>query len=230
MVYKFFRQKLAPSLARCLLCGGTSGESGICSACTAELPLLGNGCRHCALPVAAARNSICASCLKRPPACTKITAAWQYAYPINHLIQRFKYHRDLAAGHSLIQLAARQLGPPREAPDLLTPVPLHWRRYWQRGYNQAQLIASGLGEDWRLPVALRLLRKTTSTQTQSQLNRNQRQKNLSESFAVHGQIQGAHIGLVDDVVTTGATLEAITERLLDAGAKKVSAFVLARTP
>ncbi|WNZ56765.1 ComF family protein [Microbulbifer sp. MKSA007] len=230
MVYKLFSRKLAQSLARCLLCGGASGEVGICSACTQELPALGRSCRYCALPLAAAKDNICAACLQRPPALKKISAAWQYAYPINHLIQHFKYHRDLAAGHSLIQLAARQLGPPEDMPDILTPVPLHWRRYWQRGYNQAQLIASGLGQYWCLPVDLQLLRKTTSTKTQSQLSRNQRLKNLSDSFAVRGEISGAHIGLVDDVVTTGATLEIITRQLLTAGAKQVSAFVLARTP
>ncbi|AWF79702.1 ComF family protein [Microbulbifer sp. A4B17] len=230
MVYKFFNKNLAQSLTCCMLCGGASGEFGICSACTGELPVLNCGCRYCALPLAAAKNSICAGCIQRPPAYTKISAAWQYAFPINHLIQRFKYHRDLAAGDSLTQLAARQLWPPEDTPDLLTPIPLHWRRYWQRGYNQAQLIASGLGRHWDIPVELRLLRKTTSTKTQSQLSRNQRLKNLSESFTVRREIQGAHIGLVDDVVTTGATLEATTRQLLAAGAKKVSAFVLARTP
>ncbi|MCO1334702.1 ComF family protein [Microbulbifer sp. OS29] len=229
MVYKRLSNCLARSLARCLLCGARAGDGGVCSACSQELPQLGNACVLCALPIATPGSS-CPSCLQRPPPFAKVSAAWQYAYPVNHLIQRFKYHRDLAAGHSLAQLAAQQLGAPQQIPDLLAPVPLHWLRYWQRGYNQAQLIASAMGQHWQLPVEPRLLRKTSRTKTQSQLRRAQRLNNLLDSFTVRREIRGLHIGLVDDVLTTGATLEAVTHKLLEAGAKQVSAFILARTP
>ncbi|WP_444920844.1 ComF family protein [Microbulbifer sp. CnH-101-G] len=229
MVYSLMPSLLTRHLARCLLCGDRADEFGICTSCTRELPYLGQACESCALPLASSAR-LCPSCLRQPPHCQRVQAAWQYAYPVNQLIQRFKYQRDLAAGHSLAQLAATVITPCSDPPNLLVPIPLHWRRYWQRGYNQAQLIAAELGRRWQLPVRPRLLRKTGATRTQSQLRRQQRLRNLLQSFALRESVEGMHIGLVDDVLTTGATLEAAAQRLKEAGARKVSAFVLARTP
>ncbi|WKD50095.1 ComF family protein [Microbulbifer spongiae] len=229
MVYHSLSALLSHNLAQCLLCGDRAGESGLCTPCAAELPRLGNACETCAQPLPSAAR-YCPDCLRQPPHLSGVRAAWQYAYPVNQLIQRFKYRGDLAAGHSLVQLAAQVMEPAAERPDLLAPIPLHWRRYWRRGYNQAQLIAAGLGRHWQLPVRPRLLRKVVATQTQSQLRRPQRLRNLLQSFALRENVGGCHVGLVDDVLTTGATLEAAAQKLLLAGAGKVSAFVLARTP
>ncbi|MFA0812310.1 ComF family protein [Microbulbifer epialgicus] len=168
--------------------------------------------------------------MREPPQYSGVRATWHYAYPISQLIQRFKYHSDLAAGHTLAQLTAQAIEPVEDRPDLLAPIPLHWRRYWQRGYNQSQLVAAELAKQWQLPLRPRLLRKIAATQTQSQLRRHQRLRNLLQNFAVREPVEGLHIGLVDDVLTTSATLEAATQKLLEAGATRVSAFILARTP
>ncbi|WP_323845771.1 ComF family protein [Microbulbifer magnicolonia] len=233
MVYRpitqFLSGAVVPRLARCLLCGESAGDSGLCAACCAGLPFLHGACARCALPLAGAAGS-CAHCLQHPPSFASASAAWHYAFPIGQLVQRFKYHRDLTAGHSLARLAALHIEPQAERPDLLVPVPLHWRRYWRRGYNQAQLIAAEFAHQWQIPVANRLLRKRRASETQQQLKRAQRLRNLQRSFAVHGTVDGLHIGLVDDVITTGATLEAAARALLDAGARRISAFALARTP
>jgi len=228
MVYRIFSSLLNRNLAQCLLCGGRADNYGICFACAEELPTLQNACEICALPLVAPAR-FCPACLRQPPYYSEVQAAWHYAYPVNQLIQRFKYCGDLIAGHSLAQLAAKIMDA-RQRPDLLSPIPLHWRRYWQRGYNQAQLVAEELGRQWQLPVHPRLLRKVSATQTQSQLKRSQRLRNLLDSFALCEGVEGLHIGLVDDVLTTGATLEAAAQKLLEEGAAKVSAFVLARTP
>ncbi|GAA5445920.1 hypothetical protein Misp06_04127 [Microbulbifer sp. NBRC 101763] len=230
MVYRIISPLfITRNLAQCLLCGDRAGDYGICPACIEDLPFLENACETCALPLLPP-SQLCPACLRQPPHYSRVRAAWHYAYPINQLIQRFKYHGDMAAGHSLAQLAAQALKPANQGPDLLVPIPLHWRRYWQRGYNQAQLVAAELGKQWQLPVRPRLLRKFGATQTQSQLRRNQRLRNLLHSFSVDENVERLHIGLVDDVLTTGATLEAAALKLLEAGATKVSAFILARTP
>lgn len=157
-------------------------------------------------------------------------ACWYYAYPIGQLIQRFKYHKDFVAGEFLAQLAAERLQPQCHTPEVLVPIPLHWRRQWRRGYNQAQLVAAVFSRQWHIPLAMSLLRKPRPSSAQQELKRHWRLKNLRQSFYAHAQVQGLHIGLVDDVITTGATLEAATQTLLNAGAKKVTAYALARTP
>lgn len=229
MVYKHLSHLLSRGLARCVLCAaGPAEPHGVCAPCRGELPYLHSACRRCALPLPQPADA-CANCLQQPPAFASARAAWHYAFPVGQLIQRFKYHRDLTAGHSLALLAAAQIRPV-DPPDLLAPIPLHWRRYLTRGYNQAQLLAAEFGRQWNIPVKPRLLHKHTATGTQQQLKRGQRLRNLRDSFRVRGTPGGLHIGLVDDVITTGATLEAAARCLLEAGAARVSTFALARTP
>ncbi|WP_245720701.1 ComF family protein [Microbulbifer yueqingensis] len=220
---------LSRRLALCLLCHGPAGnEAGICRACAAELPVLGSACPRCALPLPTA--AACPGCLRRPPAIGAARCAWHYAYPVAQLIRRFKHDGDLAAGHSLGLLAARQLRPVEPLPDLLVPVPLHWRRRWQRGFNQAELVAEALGRAWQLPVGRRVMCRIRAGASQQALDRRQRLANLRDSFSVRGKVQGLRIGLVDDVITTGATLDAAAAALLDSGALSISAYALARTP
>ncbi|MFD1217040.1 ComF family protein [Microbulbifer celer] len=223
------------TFSRCLLCHtGTDVDCGICSACRDDLPHLGHACRLCAEPLATTTDRHCPRCLQQPPPFAHSSACWFYAYPVAQLIQHFKYHRDLVAGRTLAEVAAGPLSPTGERPDLLVPVPLHWRRQLSRGYNQAQLIAGIFGGHWQIPVDSRALRKTSATGSQQQLKRRERLRNLSRSFSVPARaqprLQGLHIGLVDDVITTGATLEAASRTLLEAGVRIVSTYALARTP
>lgn len=227
-------QLLDRSLTRCLLCGaGGQIHAGICPPCRGDLPVIHHACAQCALPLEDTCDLICPRCLQQPPPQSRSHAYLNYAYPVAQLIQRFKYRRDFAAGRTLAELAAKHIGPllpASERPDLLVPVPLHWRKQLSRGYNQAQLIAEILGRHWQIPVDHRVLRKVTQTGSQQQLRRSQRLKNLARSFAASSRVEGLHIGLVDDVITTGATVEAATQSLLHAGAIRVSAYALARTP
>ncbi|MCK7596631.1 ComF family protein [Microbulbifer sp. CAU 1566] len=222
-------------LARCLLCGSAEEvRFGTCSPCHQDLPALGHACQRCALPLAEATDRQCGGCLQQPPPQACSHACWYYAYPVAQLIQRFKYQRDFTAGRTLAELAAFQLAPQikdEQRPDLLVPVPMHWRKQlFERGYNQAQLIADILGKHWHIPLDNRALRKITATDSQQKLRRTQRRKNLTHSFVAHPRVRGLHIGLVDDVITTGATQEAAAQSLLDAGATRVSSYALARTP
>lgn len=120
-----------------------------------------------------------------------------------------------------------------ERPDFLVPTPVHWRKRWQRGFNQTEILAQKLGSSLQLPV-VHALRQTRYHEPQKELGRQQRQKNLRQSLAINARfsplIRGAHIALVDDVVTTTATARALSELLIKAGAQQVDIWALARTP
>ncbi|WP_237059331.1 ComF family protein [Microbulbifer sediminum] len=228
MVYRLISHFLSRRLALCLLCQAPAGNAaGICTSCAAELPQLGCTCPRCARPLPV--TATCPQCLRHPPAFDAAHCAWHYAYPVAQLVRRLKDHGDMAAAHSLTLLAAERLRPD-VPPDILVPVPLHWRRYWQRGFNQAQVIAARLGHHWQLPVDTGALRRLRSGPSQQQLNRSQRLRNLEGCFAAHRRVEGLRIGLVDDVMTTGATLEAAARSLRQAGALSICTFAMARTP
>ena len=231
IVKQLLERALDRSLAVCVLCRGSDDvHAGICAPCEMELPPIGHACSRCALPLANPTDHQCARCLQKPPPQNHSQTCWYYAYPVAQMVQRFKYRRDLAAGRTLAELAAQRLQPGSERPDLLVPIPLHWRKQLSRGYNQAQLIADTLGQQWRIPVDTRALRKVALTDSQQALRRSERLKNLSHSFTAHPRVGGLHIGLVDDVITTGATIEVASRSLLDAGVTRVSVYALARTP
>ncbi len=119
---------------------------------------------------------------------------------------------------------------PAEEPDCLIPVPVSARRLRERGYNQALLIARSLGKTLNVPVKARHLLKTLETGRQAELSASQRQDNLASAFVCVGDVEGLHVGLVDDVLTTGATLSVCEQTLLQAGAASVSRWVAFRTP
>ncbi len=120
---------------------------------------------------------------------------------------------------------------PLATPDTIIAIPLHWRRYWQRGFNQSELLANSLSRQLKIPLVKALTRCRSTTMQQS-LNAEQRQRNLHNAFAVTKPelIQGRRIALVDDVMTTGATATEVARTLLSAGAGEVHIWVLARTP
>ena len=233
-----FARWLWPS--RCLVCSA-AGERrrDLCAACAAGLPWLAVACRHCALPLAETTGpthpAICGACLRgAPPVLTEAHAACFYRAPLDRLLPRFKFHRDLAAGRLLAQLMAARLGPLAvqwSAPATLVPVPLHWRRLRQRGYDQALELARPLAAMLGLPLATDALERARHTDPQSTLAADRRRANLRDAFRVGARTAlPAHVVLVDDVMTTGATLQAAAVALRAAGVARVDAWVCARVP
>ncbi|WP_225318671.1 ComF family protein [Cellvibrio sp. KY-GH-1] len=230
-LYGFINQ-LIPN--HCLLCGDTLGESLICTHCHEQLPHLEAFpflCSCCALPLKSAAP-FCGHCLERKPAFSRSCIAFSYEHPLDFLIHQFKYRRQLTSGKLLGEMLAdtcRQA----ERPDFLVPAPIHWRKRWRRGFNQTELLARQVGKLLQLPV-VDALRQTRYHESQKDLGRKQRQKNLRQSLALRNKfkarVEGAHIALVDDVVTTAATARALSELLLKAGAQRVDIWALARTP
>ena len=178
------------------------------------------------MPVAGA----CGDCLRKPPALTHTRAVFVYGFPLDRLVPRFKFHRDLAAGRLMAGLMAGTLASaPR--PDAIVPVPLHVHRMRQRGYDQALELARPLAASLGLPLRTDLLQRVRATAPQSELDADQRQRNVARAFVVpSGALPPPHVTLVDDVMTTGATLQAAARTLLKAGVMRVDAWVCARVP
>ena len=216
--------------AHCLACGGR-GEAGrdLCAACHAALPWLQVACPRCALPLPTPAEA-CGECLRNPPALDAIHAAFLYAPPLDRLLPRFKFHGDLAAGRLLAALM-RETAPrfPRNA--VIVPIPLHRKRLRTRGYDQALELAKPLAATCGLPLRDDLLHRARATAAQSRLHADQRKRNLRNAFEVDASIAlPACAVLIDDVMTTGATLHAAAKALRKAGVAHVEAWVCARVP
>lgn len=221
--------------APCLLCGLASADYRLlCPECDAALPRLSQQpyvCSCCALPLAS-DASLCGKCLRKPPAFSQSSIAFRYDHPLDSLIQQFKYRRQLSSGKLLARLLADTCRH-SEHPDFLVPVPMHWRKRWQRGFNQSELLAYWVGKALEIPV-LPACKQIRHHHSQKGLGRRERLKNQRQAFApntaVTHQLANKHIALVDDVVTTTATARALSELLLKAGARRVDIWALARTP
>jgi len=223
------RLSLALFPPRCLLCGEPGGGGlDLCQPCNRNLPWLGVACRRCALPLPASETAgICGACQRGRSPLQQVRAAFLYQAPLNALVLRFKFHRDLSAGRLLAMLMAQALAG-AERPQALVPVSLHLGRLRQRGYDQSLELAKPLGRALQLPVCT-LLQRRHATAPQSELDQAARRRNLRSAFTVAGSVP-AHVALVDDVMTTGATAQAAARALHRAGATRVDAWVVARVP
>lgn len=219
----------------CLLCDERCQSEPLCSACEADLPWLDGRCLVCAVPLPS-RGLVCGECLKRPPAFDHVEVPWRFAFPVDALISRFKHQAHWPYGRLLGERLAHHLqhayadGLPR--PDALLPVPLARRRLRQRGFNQAQMLAQWLSRALAITLEARTLERLIDTPPQQQLDAATRRRNLRQAFALSGEaaVSGRHLALVDDVLTTGATAEALASLLKRAGAARVDVYCLARTP
>jgi len=215
---------------RCVLCGGPSGAICICTGCRKDLPWHGPQCSRCGLPLGSDRDEICGACIRKPPPFTRTVCPLRYDFPADRLVQAFKFRRQLAAGRVISHLlceAVKLLDI--RLPDMLIPVPLHRWRMFRRGFNQAGEIAAYAGRMFQVQVQAGALRRRRNTPAQSGLSRKERGKNLYRAFDWHGGVKpGRHVALVDDVMTTGATLTGCAGVLKSAGAKRVDVWVAAR--
>lgn len=216
---------------QCLLCGfpSTTGID-LCRVCRGDLPEPGPCCRGCALPLPVEAGDHCGACLRRPRRFAAARTRYPYAEPADQLVQALKFARRPAAARVMATLMAEC--PPPDPGDgrVLVPVPLHWRRRWQRGFDQAVLLSRHLGRLTGIPVAERRLQRHRATAAQSGLDRRRRARNTARAFRWRGGAAPRHLILVDDVMTSGATLEAAAAVCLAAGARRVDVWVFARTP
>ncbi len=235
-----FGQQLLSS--QCLLCTGPLGDSALpnlCGGCLYDLPFIDSQqrCKICGLSLPGSGEH-CGQCLHQPPNFSHSHIPFSYQYPLDGIIQGFKYRRHLASGELLGKLLAdylehcHQENPNWQVPDLIIPTPMHWLRRWKRGFNQADLLAGILAKQLGIPLASKLVRRHKQAPSQQGLSRDQRQRNLRNAFAISRPelVAGKHIALVDDVVTTTATARELSRLLRKAGATDVQLWALARTP
>lgn len=213
--------------ADCVLCG--AAESGeVCADCTAALQRVGNACPRCAA-VLCAFDEPCGACLRHPPAFDAARCAFTYRFPLERLVARYKYGGDVAIGKWLAsQLANAVMNEP--PPDLLVVPPLARERMHERGFNQALEIAKAVGRRLGLRVDAHVVRRARESAPQASLTRRERLANLRGAFRCDARLDGLDIAVVDDVMTTGATAEAMALALKAAGAARVRIWAVARTP
>ena len=214
----------------CLLCGAPGGHGmDLCAACAAELPRNRACCARCALPLPVPA-ALCGACQRRAPPWQAAWAPFRYGWPLDRLESRFKFGRDLAAGRVLAMLWQREPAPLPE-PELLLPVPLHRARLRRRGYNQALELAKPLACHLGVPLRHDVLQRLRSTDAQTELDAAARRRNVRGAFTVReGIALPPHVAVLDDVMTTGATLAECSRVLKRAGVRRVDVWALARAP
>ncbi|HVY64939.1 MAG TPA: ComF family protein [Gammaproteobacteria bacterium] len=209
----------------CPACGGTT-HGGFCATCAAELPRVADPCSRCGLARPVARCPRAGA----PWHVGAVIAPYSYAEPLDHYVLALKYTGARALGRAFGLLLAPHVRHARPDVDALVAVPLHPTRLRQRGYNQAVEIARTLGRELGLPLQLRGIERLRAGPSQTSGSATQRRASVAAAFRVTRDVTGRRIGIVDDVLTTGATVNALAGALLAAGAAGCVAVAAARTP
>ncbi len=216
----------------CPACGGNT-EAGeiLCAGCVQTLPRSGPACPRCATPYDhPVLAHECGTCQQHPPAYDRCVALFHYGPPIDHFVRRLKFHRELSIATVLGEWLAERLQDTAPLPDVILPIPLHATRLRERGYNQALEIAKPVAQQLGAPINRHALLRLHATAAQSDLPLEDRRRNVRGAFAVRAgnDLAGLHVALVDDVMTSGSTVQAAARCLRQAGASEISVWVVAR--
>lgn len=186
-------------------------------------------CPQCALPTF--NGDHCGICLQHPPAFDRTLTALRYAYPLDRLLQQFKYQQQLSSGKLLSTLVLPYLAPllEEDRPDVMIAMPMHVNRLQQRGFNHALELAKHLHQSLRIPLEIEGCMRIMDTPSQAGMDMKTRTRNLRGAFASEKRWQGQHVMIIDDVMTTGASMHAVAHVIKRAGARQITALVLART-
>ncbi|ANQ85983.1 putative competence protein F [Azoarcus olearius] len=211
----------------CFLCGAPAAGRAICTACEAELPgAPAQACPCCAVPVASGGR--CGECLQHPPAFDSTVALFAFAFPVDRMVHALKYRHRLGLADYFAAVALRRGLPPDI--DMVLPMPLHPARLAERGFNQSVEIARPLARALGVGLELSALKRVRNIPTQSGLSREERQRNVRGAFDSATDLRGRCVLVLDDVMTTGATLSEAARILKRRGAERVDNLVIARTP
>ena len=214
-----------------MLCMATDGGHwGICQHCFSDLPWHhSNRCPQCALP--SFGNAICGHCLAASPDFDSTHAPLKYEYPLDRMLQRYKYGHNLAMADTFANLLIESFEhmPDTPRPDLIIPMPLHPQRLKERGFNQSLEIARILAGRLDIRLDTKSCTRIKLSPPQASLPLKERVKSMKGAFRCSESLQGLRVALLDDVMTTGASLNALAKTVKAAGAAHVECWVLART-
>lgn len=223
---RFARQAAGALLpTSCLLCGSDAAGQLLCLACQDDLPNLPSAlCPLCNEQTT--HSERCGACLKDTPFFDRTTARFRYDFPVDRIIHALKYGHQLAVANWLAKQMAESMN--KDDLDLIIPMPLHPSRLRERGFNQSAEIARYLGNRLELPVDRSALHRIRATPPQAELPVRERQRNVRGAFECHSDFRGRHLLLIDDVMTTGATLNECARVLKLHGARRITVAVAAR--
>jgi ComF family protein len=210
----------------CLLCASkVQGELGLCADCLQSLPTAPKpSCPQCGLNT---KGEVCGTCLNTKPSYDATYALFAYAFPVDALLQHYKYNNALYLSQTLGRLLQEKMVA--TTCDLIIPMPLHPSRVKERGFNQSLEVAKVMAKKHDIALDSISCRRIKNTPPQASLAPKERVSNMKNAFDCTTDFSGQHIALVDDVMTTGASLNALAKTLKQAGAAKVSCYVMART-
>lgn len=218
----------------CVACGFISDNVyvDLCSFCKRNLPWIDLRCYKCGAKIKTAHDGIlCHECINYAPPYDRLCALFSYDPPLNKLINRLKFNRDLYPGKlfaSLLRQAIQEQWYSNQIlPEVIIPMPLHTKRQQQRGYNQALEISLPIAKALKIPIDLKTCKRIRNTPPQARLNKAQRSTNLAGAFAAE-RCNYEHVALVDDVVTTGSTISALSKVLLASGVKQIDVWCVCR--
>jgi ComF family protein len=215
----------------CILCGSSGLDSqDICQPCFNDLQKNIDCCYRCAeiFETANPTPQLCGHCLSKPPAFDETYAPFVYQDTIRFLIANLKFNRHYKNARLLAYLLANYLEKTAERPEIIIPVPLHIQRYRERGFNQSTEIAKTLSKRLNIPIDNKSCIRKRNTPHQIDLPAKQRHKNIRNAFEVSQPIKAQHVAIVDDVMTTGSTVNELAKVLKKAGVSQIDIWVCAR--
>lgn len=209
-----------------MLCAASNGgQLGVCDYCLKDLPWHNAAhCPQCALP--AHDNQYCGHCLNAPPDFDATQALFRYEYPFDAMLQHFKYNQRLTMANTFGVLLADSIS---SRPDVIIPMPLHPQRLQERGFNQSLEIGRVLAKRLNVRLDLQSCVRIKHAPPQASLPLKQRVKNMRGAFRCENGLDGMRVALLDDVMTTGASLNALASAVKKAGAAHVECWILGRT-
>ncbi|MGZ4958940.1 MAG: double zinc ribbon domain-containing protein [Methylomonas sp.] len=223
------RNKLLPP--RCILCGQPGMDDlDLCADCYDDLPRNRHCCYRCGenFAVAVSAPQLCGRCLAKPPHFDETLAPFLYQGNIRYLITQLKFGHQYKNARLLAALLVRHIAQNAELPDCIVPVPLHRNRYRHRGFNQSIELARHLSKLLRLPMDLHSCVRNRDTAHQTSLPAKQRDKNMRMAFNIENELNFQHVAIIDDVLTTGATVSELALALKQSGIRRVDVWVCAR--
>lgn len=216
--------------ASCVLCREITSGAALCAPCHADLPWQQIACVRCAYPLSLAGT--CGECLQHPPAYDNTVALFRYQTPIDHLIVALKFHKKLDYAQLLGELMAVKMVDyyqNQPLPEVILPVPLHPQRLRERGYNQALEIARPLAKKLRVRLDTQSSRRVLFTSPQLSIPAAARKHNMKNAFMIEAPFTAEHVAIVDDVMTTGSTVNEFARVLQEAGVRRIDVWCCART-